>query len=136
LKQLLVGNDALYQDVLKKSAEQEIKIISDLNEKTKAQDTKIDELITEISNLGTAAEAAKKSLNKTAKDNESSTLKNRDALKAIKSIGPQFGSLVETGSSAAIKLFSSNQNPIVKEQQKSNQILSTIAENTDGLTVI
>ncbi|MCP4267681.1 MAG: hypothetical protein GY777_19300 [Candidatus Brocadiaceae bacterium] len=136
LKQLLAGNDALYQDVLKKSAEQEIKIISDLNEKTKAQDTKIDELITEISNLGTAAEAAKKSLNKTAKDNESSTLKNRDALKAIKSIGPQFGQLVETGSSSAIKLFSSNQNPIVKEQQKSNQILSTIAENTDGLTVI
>jgi hypothetical protein len=43
---------------------------------------------------------------------------------------------VETGSSSAIKLFSSNQNPIVKEQQKSNQILSTIAENTDGLTVI
>jgi hypothetical protein len=136
LKQLLAGNDALYQDVLKKSAEQEIKIISDLNEKTKAQDTKIDELITEISNLGTAAESAKKSLNKTAKDNESSTLKNRDALKAIKSIGPQFGQLVETGSSSAIKLFSSNQNPIVKEQQKSNQILSTIAENTDGLTVI
>jgi len=136
LKKTLAGNRALQDDLLKKSAEQEIKIISDLNEKTKAQDTKIDQLIKEISNLGTAAEAAKNSLNKTAKDNESSTLKNRDALKAIKSMGPQFGSLVETGSSAAIKLFSSNQNPIVKEQQKSNQILSTIAENTDGLTVI
>lgn len=132
LKKLLAGNEALQDDLLKKSAEQEIKIINDLNKKTKARDTEIDELITVIADLGIAAEAAKNSLNKTAKKNGSSTSENRNALK---SIGPQFGSLVETGSSAALKLFSSNQNPIVKEQQKSNNLLSSIVDNTSNLQV-
>ena len=60
---------------------------------------------------------------------------NKDVANAIKSIAPQFGSLVETGSSAALKLFGSNQNPMVKEQQKTNKTLQQIAENTNGLEV-
>ena len=60
---------------------------------------------------------------------------NKDVANAIKSITPQFGSLVETGSSAALKLFGSNQNPMVKEQQKTNKTLQQIAENTNGLEV-
>ena len=60
---------------------------------------------------------------------------NKDVANAIKSIAPQFGSLVETGSSAALKLFASNQNPMVKEQQKTNKTLQQIAENTNGLEV-
>jgi len=54
---------------------------------------------------------------------------------AIKSIIPQFGSLVETGSAAALKLFSSNQNPMVKEQQQANKKLDQLILNTNTLEV-
>ena len=58
-----------------------------------------------------------------------------DVAKAFNSIVPKFGQLAEAGSSSAIKLFGSSNNPLVKEQKQANKILSTIAENTGGLTV-
>ena len=134
LKNLLGANDSAYEDVLKESAEQEIKIISDLNDKTKAQDTKIENLINELKDLGLAVGVAEKKLKQSGKD---ALEKNGDDKtgKAIKSIIPQFGSLVETGSAAALKLFSSNQNPMVKEQQQANKKLDQLILNTNGLEV-
>ena len=134
LKNLLGANDQAYEDVLKESAAQEIKIISDLNDKTEAQETKIENLINELKDLGLAVGVAEKKLKQSGKD---ALEKNGDDKtgKAIKSIIPQFGSLVETGSAAALKLFSSNQNPMVKEQQQANKKLDQLILNTNGLEV-
>jgi len=136
LKNLLGANDSAYEDVLKESAEQEIKIISDLNDKTKAQDTKIENLINELKDLGLAVGVAEKKLKTGATDALEQSGDNKSTVNAIKSIAPQFGSLVETGSSAALRLFSSNQNPMVKEQQKTNNTLDKIAENTSGFVTV
>jgi len=136
LKNLLGANDSAYEDVLKESAEQEIKIISDLNDKTKAQDTKIENLINELKDLGLAVGVAEKKLKTGATDALEKSGDNKSTVNAIKSIAPQFGSLVETGSSAALRLFSSNQNPMVKEQQKTNNTLDKIAENTSGFVTV
>ena len=136
LKNLLGANDSAYEDVLKESADQEIKIISDLNDKTKAQDTKIENLINELKDLGLAVNVAEKKLKQSGKDALEQSGNNKSTVNAIKSIAPQFGSLVETGSSAALRLFSSNQNPMVKEQQKTNNTLDIIAENTSGFVTV
>ena len=133
LKELLGGNDEAFQDVLKQGKKQELEIINDLESKTKAQDAKIDALIAELAELGIAVKAAENNL----KVDQAKTVGDDDdngVTKAIKSIAPQFGSLVETGSSAALKLFASNQNPMVKEQQKSNNKLDQLIENTAGFT--
>ena len=135
LKKLLAGNDKAFEDVLKASEDQELKIINDLGKKTAEQDAKIDSLIEELAGLGIAVSLAEKNLKKTATATTSDEDSGKGAADAIKSIVPKFGQLAEAGSSAAIKLFGSPNNPLVKEQRQANKILSTIAENTDGLTV-
>jgi hypothetical protein len=67
--------------------------------------------------------------NKTTKDI------GKDSANAIKSLMPKFGALVETGSGRAFKLFGTQNNPLVKEQIKTNKTLLVIANNTEGLTV-
>jgi len=118
LKNLLGANDSAYEDVLKESAEQEIKIISDLNDKTKAQDTKIENLINELKDLGLAVGVAEKKLKTGATDALEQSGDNKSTVNAIKSIAPQFGSLVETGSSAALRLFSSIKIQWLKSNRK------------------
>ena len=135
LKKSLAGNDQLFNEALKESAKQEIKIITDLEAKTKAQDLRIDELIDDLKFLGVAVNRAEADLLKRQEDKEKE-LDDKGTIKAIKSIAPQFGSLVETGSSDAMRLFASNQNPMVKEQQKTNKALGIIADNTAGLITV
>lgn len=68
-------------------------------------------------------------------EDEGGDKNGKGAADAIKSIVPKFGQLAEAGSSAAIKLFGSSNNPMVKEQQQSNKILNQIAVNTSGIEV-
>lgn len=58
-----------------------------------------------------------------------------EAGKALKSIVPKFGQLAEAGSSQALKLFGSSNNPLVKEQQQANKTLAQIAQNTNAIEV-
>jgi len=95
------------------------------DEATKKLEEKLKSLGLEVKK----AEVANKQ--KTASDKKAT----EETRQAFKSIVPKFGQLAEAGSSAAIKLFGSPNNPLVKEQRQANKILSTIAENTDGLTV-
>ena len=97
-----------------------------------ARDVERQKLEEQLKSLGLEvkkAEVANKQ--KTASDKKAT----EETRQAFKSIVPKFGQLAEAGSSAAIKLFGSPNNPLVKEQRQANKILSTIAENTDGLTV-
>ena len=97
-----------------------------------ARDVERQKLEEQLKSLGIEvkkAELANKQ--KTASDKKAT----EETRQAFKSIVPKFGQLAEAGSSAAIKLFGSPNNPLVKEQRQANKILSTIAENTDGLTV-
>jgi hypothetical protein len=135
LKQLLVGNDALYQDVLKKSAEQEIKIISDLNEKTDARDLQINKTIDDLKFFSLVARQQANKQKEFIDEQANAQNDQKNAANAIKSIIPKFGQLVEAGSSQSLKLFGSNNNPLVKEQQKSNKILNQIAVNTNAIEV-
>ena len=135
LKQLLVGNDALYQDVLRKSAEQEIKIISDLNEKTKARDLQINKTIDDLKFFSLVARQQANKQKEFIDEQANAQNDQKNAANAIKSIIPKFGQLVEAGSSQSLKLFGSNNNPLVKEQQKSNKILNQIAANTNAIEV-
>lgn len=135
LKLLKDGNQTALKDALDEGAKAEAKIISDLGEGLKTQDEKVAELIKKLEKLGFALIVAEKNLKKTSAEQGQQDGQNKDVANAIKSIAPRFGSLVETGSSAALKLFASNQNPMLKEQQKTNKTLQQIAENTNGLEV-
>ena len=97
-----------------------------------SRDDAIKKLEDQLVSLGKGVEQAE-AINKakTASDKKAT----EETRQAFKSIVPKFGQLAEAGSSAAIKLFGSPNNPLVKEQRQANKILSTIAENTDGLTV-
>ncbi len=102
------------------------------DESKAARDEATKKLQDQLKSLGLEvkkAEVANKQ--KTASDKRAT----EETRQAFKSIVPKFGQLAEAGSSAAIKLFGSPNNPLVKEQRQANKILSTIAENTDGLTV-
>ena len=58
-----------------------------------------------------------------------------EVAKAFKSIVPKFGQLAEAGSSSAIKLFGSSNNPLVKEQKQANKKLDQLILNTNALEV-
>ena len=133
LEKALGGNDSLLNDLLAQSKKQELKILNDLGDKVKADRNEIDKLVALLGKLGIAVGAAEAKLLRDQK-NKKKDDDDKGTINAIKSIAPQFGSLVETGSSAALKLFASNQNPMVKEQQKTNKALGIIADNTAGLT--
>jgi len=78
---------------------------------------------------------AKQTANKQLQATDALTKGAEVAGKAFKSIAPKFGTLAEAGSAEAIKLFSSNQNPMVKEQQQANKKLDQLILNTNTLEV-
>jgi len=135
LKKTLAGNRALQDDLLKKSAEQEIKIISDLNEKTDARDLQINKTIDDLKFFSLVARQQANKQKEFIDEQANAQNDQKNAANAIKSIIPKFGQLVEAGSSQSLRLFGSNNNPLVKEQQKSNKILNQIAVNTNAIEV-
>jgi len=102
------------------------------DESKAARDEATKKLQEQLKSLGKGVEQAE-AINKAKAESDKRT--TEETRQAFKSIVPKFGQLAEAGSSAAIKLFGSPNNPLVKEQRQANKILSTIAENTDGLTV-
>jgi hypothetical protein len=125
------AKDALL-DVDKDREAQTKKLFNDLSIADKSRVDEIKKLADDFKFLGLAvkrAEAVQTKKNLSDKDT------GKDSANAIKSLIPKFGALVETGSGGALKLFGTQNNPLVKEQIKTNKTLLVIANNTEGLTV-
>ena len=91
---------------------------------------KIDKLKEELEALGLSLN----NVTEKAKENVKQTDKGtQNFSKGITSLVPKFGKAVEAGSSAAVQLFGTS-SPLLREQQKQSKILSSIAQNTEGLT--
>lgn len=78
---------------------------------------------------------AKQTAQKQAEANEEKKKEQDSTKDAFKSLIPKFGQLAEAGSSQALKLFGSSNNPLVKEQQQANKTLAQIALNTSKIEV-
>lgn len=91
---------------------------------------KIDKLKEELEALGLSLNNVTEKAKENAKQTDKGT---QNFSKGITSLVPKFGKAVEAGSSAAVQLFGTS-SPLLREQQKQSKILSSIAENTQGLT--
>jgi len=102
------------------------------DEERAIREARIAELGQELKFLGLVAKQQSRNIQEAG---QAQVQAGQELKKSFKSIVPRFGELAEAGSSQAIKLFGSSNNPLVKEQQQTNKKLDQLIVNTNGIEV-